>query len=43
VKESRSDRAELEESRRMFAWNPVGTPLTSTAEVRAGRVRVEII
>ena len=40
VPNSRSDIPELEESRRMFAWNPVGTPLTSTATVSIGRVMV---
>lgn len=37
---SRSDKAELEASRAMFAFNPVGTPLTSTARTAVGRVSV---
>jgi len=40
VPNSRSDLAELAASRAMFAWNPVGTPLTSTASVEIGRVTV---
>ena len=40
VKNSRSDVPELEESRSMFAWKPVGTPLTSTAFTAIGRVTV---
>jgi hypothetical protein len=40
VKNSRSDTAELEASRYMFAGNPVGVPLTSTAFVQLGRVTV---
>ena len=42
VKDSRSDSGELPEERRMFAWNPVGTPLTSTATISMGRVKVVI-
>ena len=40
VKDSRSDDAELVASRYMFAWNPVGVPLTGTAFVQLGRVTV---
>ncbi len=42
VPESRSDAPELPEERKMFAWNPVGVPLTSTAFVAIGSVTVEI-
>lgn len=42
VKDSRSDKGELAASRRMFAWNPVGTPLTSTLTVSIGRVSLQI-
>lgn len=42
VKDRRSDAAELAASRAMFAWNPVGTPLTSTAQISIGRVTVNI-
>lgn len=42
VKDSRSDKSELAASRAMFAFNPVGTPLTSTAETYIGRVTVRI-
>lgn len=42
VKDSRSDRGELAASRRMSAWNPVGTPLTSTLTLEMGRVTVTI-
>ena len=42
VKDSRSDSPELEESRRMFAWNPVGAPLTGTVFVEIGTVSVVI-
>jgi len=42
VPESRSDAAELATERRMFAWAPVGVPLTSTFEVKIGRVTVTI-
>lgn len=38
VKDSRSDSAENIESRKMFSWNPVGVPLTSTAITSLGRV-----
>lgn len=40
VKDSRSDDAENLISRKMYAWNPVGTPLTSTAFAQVGRVTV---
>lgn len=40
VPDSRSDAAELAVSRQMFAWNPVGVPLTSTIEIKSGRVTV---
>ncbi len=42
VKGSRSDRAELAESRRLFGWNPVGMPTTSTVIIETGRVQVRI-
>jgi len=42
VKDSRSDAGELAESRKMFAWNPVGTPLTSTTTISIGRVTVTV-
>ena len=42
VENSRSDAAENLISRQMFAWNPVGTPLTSTAQTGLGRVTVSI-
>jgi hypothetical protein len=42
VKDSRSDRAELAESRRMMGWNPVGMVTTSTSIVSVGRVTVRI-
>lgn len=40
VKGSRSDRAELKESRRLFGWNPVGHETTSTMFATVGRVTV---
>lgn len=40
VKDSRSDNIEWEASRKMYAWNPVGTPLTSTLNIAIGRVKV---
>lgn len=40
VKGSRSDKAELRESRRMFGWNPVGHQTTSTIIIDVGRVTV---
>lgn len=40
VKNSRSDIAELEDSRRLFAWNPVGHETTGRCEVQVGRVTV---
>ena len=40
VKNSRSDKMELASSRAMFAFNPVGVPLTSTATTRTGTVTV---
>jgi hypothetical protein len=42
VPDSRSDSQELAAERAMFAWNPVGTPLTSTAFTETGRVTVVI-
>lgn len=42
VKDSRSDRAELAESRRLFGWNPVGHQTTSTVIVSVGRVKVQL-
>ena len=33
---------DLEESRKLYAFDPVGTPLTSTAFVEIGRVKVVI-
>jgi hypothetical protein len=40
VPNSRSDASELAASRAMFAFNPVGVPLTSTAFTDIGRVTV---
>lgn len=40
VKMSRSDKAELEASRRLFSWNPVGHETTGVVDVLAGRVTV---
>lgn len=40
VKDSRSDRAELAESRRLHGWNPVGHPTTSTIIMEVGRITV---
>jgi predicted dithiol-disulfide oxidoreductase (DUF899 family) len=42
VKDSRSDKAELAESRRMMGWNPVGMVTTSTSFVHVSRVTVRI-
>lgn len=42
VPDSRGDAAELPAERRLWAWNPVGQPATSTLYVYAGRVTVEI-
>jgi len=42
VPDMRSDIPELKEERAMFAFDPVGTPLTSTAFTETGRVRVEV-
>jgi hypothetical protein len=42
VKNSRSDWAELEASRRLYAWNPVGHQTTSTLTIEIGKVRVQI-
>lgn len=42
VKNSRSDAAELAESRRLFGWQPVGHPSTSTLTASVGRVWVRI-
>jgi hypothetical protein len=42
VKDSRSDKAELAESRRMMGWNPVGMVTTSTMIMNVGRVTVRI-
>lgn len=40
VKNPRSDNAELEESRRLYAWNPVGCEATGYVELQLGRVEV---
>lgn len=42
VRNSRSDQAELAESRRLYSWNPVGCEATGVAEVKVGRVTVII-
>lgn len=42
VKDSRSDKAELEASRRMMGWNPVGMVTTSTMIMSVGRAWVKI-
>lgn len=42
VPDSRSDSIEREEERKMYAFNPVGVPLTSTAFTNIGRVTVVI-
>ena len=42
IKGSRSDKAELAESRRLFGWNPVGHETTSTLITEVGRVTVRI-
>ena len=42
VKNSRSDAAELAESRRLFGWQPVGHPSTRTLTASVGRVWVRI-
>lgn len=41
VRNPRSDYGELEASRALFGWRPVGAPLTSTAFMASGRVTVE--
>lgn len=40
VKDSRSDAAELDDSRRLYSWNPVGHETTGRCEVQVGRVTV---
>lgn len=40
VPNSRSDKAELEASRRLFAWEPVGCEATGAADMAIGRVTV---
>lgn len=40
VKRPRSDKAENEESRRLFGWKPVGHPTTNVADGFVGRVTV---
>ena len=40
VKNSRSDKAELADSRRLFGWNPVGHETTNVIECQLGRVTV---
>lgn len=40
VKNSRSDWAELQASRSLFSWNPVGHQTTSTMTIEVGRVTV---
>lgn len=42
IKNSRSDALELIESRRLFGWQPVGHPTTSTLTIDTGRVRIMI-
>ena len=42
VKNSRSDQAELAESRRLSSWNPVGCEATGYCEVQVGRPTVII-
>lgn len=42
VNNPRSDMIERDDSRRLFAWNPVGCEATGYAEVQVGRVRVVI-
>lgn len=42
VKNSRSDKKELEDSRRLFGWNPVGHETTNVLEISVGRVTVVI-
>jgi len=42
VKNSRSDQAELEASRRLSSWNPVGHEATGVVDVKLGRVTVVI-
>lgn len=40
VKNPRSDKAELEASRRLYAWNPVGCEATGYLELKSGRVTI---
>lgn len=40
VKNSRSDSAELVDSRRLFAWNPVGGEASGAIDTETGRVTV---
>jgi hypothetical protein len=40
VKDPNSDAIEREDSRRLYAWNPVGGVLTSTCIVSVSRVKV---
>lgn len=42
VKNPRSDRAENENSRRLFGWNPVGHETTNVADGKVGTVRVTV-
>lgn len=42
VDDSRSEAPELPAERAMFAWNPVGTPSTSTIDIRVGTVSIEV-
>lgn len=42
VPDSRSDAKELAEERRLYGFDPVGAPLTSTAQMTLGHVSVEI-
>jgi hypothetical protein len=42
VKNARSDRAELRESRRLFGWNPVGHETTNVMLTGVGNVTVRI-
>ncbi len=41
VPNSRSDVIDFPQERAMFAWNPVGTPLTSTVSTYVGTVSIE--
>ena len=40
VKDPQTDKIELASSRRLYGWNPVGQPATSTCTVFVGRVTV---